>query len=57
MKKLEQAVKPGNYQQLWSAGQSVELVKEISSIEEIVHNLVKETKLALDTAASINTTL
>jgi len=57
MKKLEQAVKPGNYQQLWSAGQSVELVKEISSIEEIVHNLMQETKLALDAGKNISATI
>ncbi|MVT10915.1 NAD(P)H-dependent flavin oxidoreductase [Chitinophaga tropicalis] len=42
MKKLEQAVKPGNYQQLWSAGQSVEMVEDISSIETIVKRLIQE---------------
>lgn len=57
MKKLEQAVKPGNYQQLWSAGQSVELVKEISSIEEIVNTLMNETRLALNAAKEINANL
>ncbi|WP_343668250.1 nitronate monooxygenase [Chitinophaga sp.] len=54
MKKLEQAVKPGNYQQLWSAGQSVELVKDISSVQEIVDNLIKETKLALQAGKKIS---
>lgn len=53
MKKLEQAVKPGNYQQLWSAGQSVAFVKEISPIKEIVQNLVNETKLALNSGQEI----
>ncbi|SFW57268.1 NAD(P)H-dependent flavin oxidoreductase [Chitinophaga sancti] len=55
MKKLEQAVKPGNYQQLWSAGQSVELVNEISSVAEIVHTLVNETRIALNSGKDIST--
>ncbi|RFM36166.1 NAD(P)H-dependent flavin oxidoreductase [Chitinophaga silvisoli] len=57
MKKLEQAVKPGNYQQLWSAGQSVELVKEISPIEEIIHKLITETQLTLDAGKAIRANL
>jgi nitronate monooxygenase len=57
MKKLEQAVKPGNYQQLWSAGQSVEMVKEISSIHDIVKNLILETEIALDTASKLKSQL
>jgi nitronate monooxygenase len=46
MKKLEQSVKPGNYQTLWCAGQSVELIDEISSCEQIIERLKKETKEA-----------
>ncbi|HSH64907.1 MAG TPA: nitronate monooxygenase family protein [Bacteroidia bacterium] len=44
MKKLEQSVKPGNYQTLWCAGQSVELIHEIRSCEQIIEQLKKETQ-------------
>ena len=47
MKKLEQAVKPNNYQQLWTAGQSVEMVHEISSIHDIVHDLITDLRTTL----------
>lgn len=46
MKKLEASVKPGNYNNLWSAGQSVELINEILSINEIIAQLKQETYLA-----------
>ena len=46
LKKLEEAVKPGNYHKLWCAGQSIEMVNEISSCEEIINNLEKEMELA-----------
>ncbi|PUZ30618.1 nitronate monooxygenase [Chitinophaga costaii] len=42
MKKLEKAVHPGAYQQLWTAGQSVEMIHDISSIAHIVHQLTAE---------------
>ena len=42
MKKLEKAVHPGSYDQLWTAGQSVEMVHEIESIAHIVQHLVSE---------------
>lgn len=42
MQKLEKAVKPGNYQQLWSAGQSIALVDDIISVEAIVNRLMRE---------------
>jgi nitronate monooxygenase len=50
-KKLEAAVKPGNYNNLWCAGQSVEMVKDIRDVEAIVELLVLETKNAF---ASLN---
>jgi nitronate monooxygenase len=53
MKKLEQAVKPGNYQQLWSAGQSVEMVEEISSIHAIVTKLMLELEETLDRTSQL----
>ncbi len=43
MKKMEQSVKPGNYQTLWCAGQSVELIHDIISCKEIVDRMKKET--------------
>jgi len=39
MKKLEEAIKPGNYNNLWSAGQSVELIEDILSCEEVLSRL------------------
>ncbi len=42
MKQLERAIKPNNYNHLWSAGQSVELVDDILSVEEIVARLIHE---------------
>jgi len=48
MKKLEQAVRPGSYQHLWSAGQSVEMVEDIISTREIVARLMQELHASLD---------
>lgn len=47
MKKLEKAIHPGNYQTLWCAGQSVEMINEIASIPTIVHQLETEFDTAL----------
>ncbi|MGQ0828446.1 MAG: NAD(P)H-dependent flavin oxidoreductase [Bacteroidota bacterium] len=47
MKKLEQSVKPGNYNTLWCAGQSVELIHDIVSCKEIMDRLKKETQDAI----------
>lgn len=44
MRKLEQSVKPGNYQTLWCAGQSVELIRDIISCKEIIDRMKKETQ-------------
>lgn len=52
MKRLEQAVKPGNYENLWCAGQSVELIKDIKSCEKIIADLVQETYNAWSTLKS-----
>lgn len=43
MKRLEAAVKPGNYNNLWCAGQSVELIDDIQSCKHIVDQLINET--------------
>ena len=42
MQKLEQAVKPGNYKNLWCAGKSVALVNEVLSCSQIIARLEKE---------------
>ena len=46
MQKLEQAVKPGNYNNLWCAGQSVELIDDIRSCHEIITTLLSESGTA-----------
>ncbi|MCF6405710.1 nitronate monooxygenase [Chitinophaga filiformis] len=53
MKKLEAAVKPGNYQQLWSAGQSVEMVEDISPIHDIVNRLIQELEETLEKTSQL----
>lgn len=47
MKKLEKSVKPGNYQSLWCAGQSVELINDILPIKDIIDRMKIETSKAL----------
>jgi nitronate monooxygenase len=42
MKKLEAAVIPGNYNNLWCAGKSVEMIDEIIPCHEIITNLRNE---------------
>jgi nitronate monooxygenase len=51
MKRLEDAVKPGNYNNLWCAGQSVELIDNIQPCKAIVDELIKETKEAYEELA------
>lgn len=46
MKKLEEAVKPGNYNNLWCAGQSVELIRDIRPCSKIIEELIMETEEA-----------
>lgn len=47
MSKFEAAVKPGNYNNLWAAGQSVALIDDIISCEEILIRLEKELEEAM----------
>lgn len=42
LRQLEKAVKPGNYNNLWCAGKSSELVTEIKTIAKIVEGLEQE---------------
>lgn len=53
MKKLEQAIKPGSYQHLWSAGQSVEMVEDIISTREIVDRLMQELHASLNEVSAL----
>lgn len=46
MQKLEKSVKPGNYQTLWTAGKSAELIDDIKSCRAIIAGF----KLSLDEA-------
>ncbi len=46
MKKLEKSIKPGNYKNLWGAGQSVELINDILSIKQITINLIVQCESA-----------
>jgi nitronate monooxygenase len=43
MKQLEKSIKPGNYQTLWCAGQSVELIHDITSCKDIIDRMKRET--------------
>lgn len=47
MKKLEAAIKPGNYQNLWCAGQSVELIESIQPVSAIVQQFKLEAEAAI----------
>ncbi len=42
MKKLEESVLPNNYQRLWCAGKSVELIHDIKPCEEIIAEIKNE---------------
>ena len=46
MKKLEDAVKPGNYANLWCAGQSVEMIRDIKPCRKIIDDLMIEIEVA-----------
>lgn len=46
MRKLEKSILPNNYQKLWTAGKSSELVHEVMSCEEIVERMRVEYQIA-----------
>lgn len=48
MKRLEKSVLPNNYQTLWCAGKSVELINDVLPCAEIIANIKKEYSDALD---------
>ena len=48
MQKLEKSVKPANYDTLWCAGQSVELIDDILSCEQLIERMKNETSSAFE---------
>ncbi len=48
MKRLEKSIKPNNYDNLWCAGQSVEHIKSVVSVREVIATMRLETRTALD---------
>lgn len=46
MKWFEQAVRPGNYNNLWCAGQSVEMIHDIKPVKKIVEDMIREFEVA-----------
>jgi nitronate monooxygenase len=54
MKKLEQSVLPNNYQRLWCAGKSSELITEMLSCEEIISSFRRQYKESLDKLVNAN---
>lgn len=53
MKKLEKAIKPGNYNNLWCAGKSVAVIHDIKSCTEIVNTMESEMKTSLQELNSL----
>jgi nitronate monooxygenase len=53
MKKLEKSILANNYQSLWTAGKSSELIHDILPCETIVANIKKEYQDSLNEAASL----
>jgi nitronate monooxygenase len=45
---LEEAVKPGSYQNLWCAGQTVEVIDEIKPVAEIIREMVSQMNSAYE---------
>ena len=52
MKKLEKSVLPNNYNTLWTAGKSAELIHDIISCEEIVLRIKHEYEKSVKTVES-----
>lgn len=54
MKKLEQSIKPGNYNTLWCAGQTVQLIHDIIPCAEIINRFKIEYNQAYKKLQEIN---
>lgn len=46
MRKLADSVHPGNYKTLWCAGKSVELIDDVKSVNDIIHEMETELELS-----------
>ncbi len=55
MKRLEKSIKPNNYNNLWCAGQSVEHIKSVIPVAEIITTMRSETLTALDKVQAMRT--
>ena len=53
MKKLEQSILPNNYNTLWTAGKSAELIHDIIPCEEVIVRIRKEYEQSLNTLVSL----
>jgi nitronate monooxygenase len=53
MKKLEKSILPNNYETLWTAGKSSELIHDIISCEDVVIRIRKEYEQSLNTLVSL----
>lgn len=53
LKKLEQAIQPGNYNNLWCAGKSSELIDEVLPVSEIVSRLDSEMQDSFEQLSSL----
>ena len=53
MKKLEQSILPNNYETLWTAGKSSELIHDIIPCEEVIVRIRKEYEQSLNTLVSL----
>jgi nitronate monooxygenase len=51
MKRLEKSVLPNNYERLWCAGKSVELIDNILTCEEIIAEIKAEYKKSVEEVA------
>jgi nitronate monooxygenase len=54
MKKLEQSILPNNYNTLWCAGKSVELIHDILPCANIIDNIKKEYQTSLNLVKQLN---
>ncbi len=45
---LEKSIQPGNYNNLWVAGHTVELIDEVRPVKEIIYRLKEELKVAIE---------
>jgi len=54
---LEKSIQPGNYNNLWVAGHTVELIDEVRPVKEIIYRLKKELRIAIEEIGIMNLTL